>query len=207
MLLDYLALQNAKIEKGNKNFRQFHQICVICNDCIETAKLWAETVGAGPFTVALHKETSNLIYKGVHYGNSWLMHGANGHWGPIQIEIMQSANDCPARHFDPLPRLGKLHHVNYVVSDIEKETARLEALGFPVIWEASTISMPIRMFDAGDFLLEVYQYLDATEQGYRGMSERHENWDGTNPIGGYYDCAQGKMISEEEALKVLGKSK
>lgn len=191
---------NKKIELGNKNYRDFHQMCFLVEDCEEASKLWAEVMGAGPFAVVHYKDTLNLKYKGEEM--DWIMHGANGQWGPVQIELMQTVNDCPAVHYKPQPGLGKLHHINWVCEDLEAETKRLEALGYPMVWEASAgDNMLIRMFDADKMLgclIEVYQYNESTEQTYAMLRKQHENWDGKNPIACYFDNRIKKIVDKFE---------
>lgn len=43
-----------------------------------------------------------------------------------------------------------------------------------------------------------YQYNASTEQGYAMMRERHENWDGKNPISHYYDNKIKKIVEKFE---------
>lgn len=184
---------------GKFDIRNFHQICFLYENCKDAAKEWAKVMGAGPALISRHIQIEKLTYKGKE--TTWDQDSALVQFGPLQVELMQTDDDSPAVHFKP-GKNGRLHHVNWVVDDLDAETKRLEKLGFPLIWECTTAGdMLIRWFDAEKFLgcvFEVYQTNEVMEMGYSTVKINHERWDGKNPIANVYDMRTYEFVDEED---------
>lgn len=178
-----------------------HQICFLNGqDCKKTARQWAELFGAGPWLVSRNTPIQNLKYMGKP--TDWLQDSALGQFGGLQVELMQTCDDSPAVHYTPGP-IGKQHHINWFVDDIEVETKRLAALGNKVVWDCTCGDdhMPIKMFDADKnmgCLFEIYQRYPGIESTYDMISNAHRNWDGESAIMMVFDNNIGTPIQEAD---------
>jgi hypothetical protein len=92
-----------------------------------------ETFGAifGPFTT-LESALEGCSYRGRKADVS--MRIGFGRSGPLEIELIQPVSG-ESPHFELLEKYGEgVHHVRFRVDDLAEPRAKLEALGFEVIW-------------------------------------------------------------------------
>ena len=107
------------------------QIAYAVPDAKVAAVEWARRYGAGPFVLQQHIQLKDVIYRG---NPSQFDHSsAFGQWGEIMVELMQDHNTGPSvvRDMYAVGEAG-LHHVSFMVDDLDAATERLVEAGFPV---------------------------------------------------------------------------
>lgn len=187
-------------KKGNYDIKDIRQICFLYENCKKAARDWAALMGAGPWMVSRNTPIENLEYMGKPC--DWLQDSALGQFPPLQVELMETCDDSPAVHYQPGPN-GRIHHMNWFVDDLDAETERLAALGFPKVWSCccGPDKMRMAMYDGGKFcncLFEVYEYNPNIGATYDRIAQRHEDWDGQDPIFAVYDNATGQIVQEDD---------
>ena len=110
---------------------KFHHICVIVKDMKQAVEYY-EALGIGPF------ESSNLVHidrklygKPTPTGVKFIVKATN--LGPIGIELIQPVSgDTPQKKF--LESRGEgIHHIAFIVNDIEEAISIMVEAGFKVI--------------------------------------------------------------------------
>ena len=93
------------------------QLAFVPSDFDGTLKYWIQTTGAGPFYLLPHLPADGLQYRSEVVRPDLSV--AIGHWGDLQIEIIQQHNDAPSPFHDwRQSGTEGLHHVCVAVDDI-----------------------------------------------------------------------------------------
>lgn len=175
--------------------RPIIQICWVVDNMEQAALRWVDIMGAGPFFLMpqMHKEVK-VIYRGkpTTLDQSF----AIGQWGPIQVELIEQHCNSPVGFRDMFAP-GQIQHVTWMVDDLEAETRRLEAMGFPKVLSVSGIIpgspgslMRANMFDAKAVLgiiIEVYEKNDLITLLYSKVAQAAKDWKGENPIRQFHE--------------------
>ena len=164
-----------------------HHVGYWVEDLDEAVDRAAHTLGVGPFLVHPHVrfESFTLADGTAVTDPEYFDHSAAfAAWGPVVLELGQVHTAHP--HIAAQYRLGAgdVGHVSWVVDDLAAETARLEAIGCPLIHTASLGAVnvawhsggamfphPIEVHLAGAPILAMHGRLSALAAG----------WDGTRP--------------------------
>jgi Glyoxalase/Bleomycin resistance protein/Dioxygenase superfamily len=154
-------------------------------DYRSAAENWLKLAGVGPFFVQEHVPMHNVIYRGKQttYDHSI----AIGWWGGVEIELMQQHCTNPSHMRDVVPNGGYgFVSVSWFAPDLDAETRRLEALGFPLYWSGEFGSgMSARWFDARHVLgaaIEVFPEHEMMRQGFSRLERIAKAWNGDRPI-------------------------
>lgn len=153
------------------------QIAYAVTDLEEAAASMALRLGAGPFFVRHHPPFPSVDGAG---REGTLRHSsAYGQWGDVQVELVTIHG--------PSPLAGSgLHHVAWFVDALDEEIERLDALGWPLVLEASTESgIRFAFCDArGDLghLVEVYEPVPGLVDLYAEVAAASKGWDGSAPV-------------------------
>jgi hypothetical protein len=151
-----------------------------------SAAAWSAAVGAGPF-FALGDEP--LVLGGVtHRGEParWSHSTSVGQWGRVQIELTEQHSAWPDSLGEQLGvgRYG-LHHTAWLVDDMDVESRRLEALGFPQIMRATLAGQEFRFHDAVATLgyrIEIYRALPPVPGVFTAVQHAAQRWDGRDAL-------------------------
>ncbi|QBQ97173.1 VOC family protein [Paraburkholderia pallida] len=163
-------------------FGTIDQIGYLVSDLDQSIERWLTQLGVGPWMVF-----RNVTLQG-HYLNQPVtvtMNVGLAYQGDTQIELIQATNNSasPYRDAQGQPILG-MHHVAWVVDDIDAAIKLMTVDGLQMVFEASNPATRVAYFE------------DASEPGVRyevihgaGMREMIQqgiaaarDWDGTNPI-------------------------
>jgi methylmalonyl-CoA/ethylmalonyl-CoA epimerase len=163
------------------------QICWVVDSIEVAVPRWIEATGAGPFFLAAHIPFEDLTYRGKP--SQLDQSSAIGQWGGVQVELFEQHCDNPSGARDMYPR-GEtgLQHMTWFADDLDLETARLEALGFPVVMTGRLPSMGrmrLAWFDARALLgvmIEVYEESDLMRRLYSKVARAAQGWDGSDPL-------------------------
>ena len=169
-----------------------HHVGYWVDDLDEAVDRAVRTLGVGPFLVHPHVRFARFtladgteVTDPDHFDHT----AAFAAWGPVVLELAQVHTVHPdlaaAYGLTRPPAAHQLGHVSWVVEDLDAETARLEALGCPLIHTANlgAVSVawhhggplfphPIEVHLAGAPILGMHARLTALAQG----------WDGTRPL-------------------------
>jgi catechol 2,3-dioxygenase-like lactoylglutathione lyase family enzyme len=160
------------------------QIAYYVEDLEKAALAHSALFGSGPFvymdplTLSSDGTKDTVIYKGQEVKIEKQM--AYGHYGDLQIELIQVLSDGP----DPYKDMGHygLHHCCIWVDDFEAAIKDFQDAGFEVgIQFISGGGMPVAFIDCtkewGHFV-----EINPPIEGFWSMTKQMaDNWDGTNP--------------------------
>ena len=160
------------------------QIAYAVPDARIAAQHWVTRFGAGPFFLRSHIPVSDVMYRGrpARFDHS----SAYGQWGNIMVELVQDHDTAPSvvRERYAADESG-LHHLAFLVDDLDIATTHLGTLGFDVAMTARSSTTRFYFVDAVDELghmIELYQRSDHLLQFYAMVREAACDWDGTDPV-------------------------
>jgi methylmalonyl-CoA/ethylmalonyl-CoA epimerase len=143
---------------------------------------WRERHGIGPWTVF-----RNVRLDGHHLGEpvTVAMDVGLAYRGDVQIELIHVTNEArsPYRDADGQPLVG-LHHVAWVVDDLDAALARLTSRGLRVVFEARNPATRVAYLDDIDdpgMRIEVIEGTGMRDMIARGIAEARA-WDGADPV-------------------------
>ena len=160
------------------------QIAYAVPDAGEAALRWVAEFGAGPFFLRPHIPVSDVIYRGrpARFDHS----SAYGQWGDIMVELVQDHNTAPSvvRERYASDESG-LHHLAFIVDDLDATTTQLGGLGFDVAMTARSSTTRFHFVDAVGVLghmIELYQRSDHLRRFYATVRDAAFDWDGSDPV-------------------------
>jgi hypothetical protein len=160
------------------------QIAYAVPDARDAALRWVSDFGAGPFFLRSHIPVSDVVYRGrtTRFDHS----SAYGQWGHIMVELVQDHGTAPSvvRERYAADESG-LHHLAFIVDDLDIATTDLGRLGFGLAMTARSSTTWFHFVDAVDELghmIELYQRSDHLLQFYAMVRDSALNWDGRDPI-------------------------
>ena len=160
------------------------QIAYAVPDARAAALRWATEFGAGPFFLRSHISVSDVIYRGrpAPFDHS----SAFGQWGDIMVELVQDHGTAPSvvRELYAAGESG-LHHLAFVVNDLDVATTDLSILGYDLAMTACSSTTRFHFVDAvADLghMIELYQRTDHLNQFYAMVRDAAVDWDGNDPV-------------------------
>jgi len=123
----------------NSPFGKMHHVGVIVRD-IDKAIVHLESLGMGPFEGMGGSKWFEITFKGELHGKpeEWKVKISNAQMGDVQLELLEPSGGKSALQ-ESLDATGEgLHHVGYLVDDLNSEIARGLRRGLKV-W---TVSKP-----------------------------------------------------------------
>ena len=126
--------------------RRLFQQAWFVTDIDAAAQAWADTLGAGPFTMVRHHETEQFSYRGqpIEADVSY----AFGYLGDTMIQLIQQHDDKPSIYRD-MYAAGEegYHHIAYLVSDFAAERQRWLDMGYELATELYADEVNAAYFD------------------------------------------------------------
>lgn len=145
----------------------------------ESAKLFADLLGAGPFYDMGVNPPKEILYRGKPGENNTRC--ALGHFNNVQLELIEGTDDSPDVYKDA--GYYGLHHVCIWSDDVESVIADFEKKGFEVAMDMTSGSgLRVVYFDCRDALGTFVEVNAPLTQLYEGIKAMHEHWDGTRPL-------------------------
>ena len=160
------------------------QVAYAVPDVDAAARRWSADFGAGPFFVRRHIALTDVVYRGSPgvFDHS----SAYGQWGAVMVELVQDHGTEPSVVRDRYAaHESGLHHLAFLVPDLDAATAHLAALGFELAMSARTSSTRFHFVDAVarlGHLIELYERSDRLSDFYRFVREASVGWTGDNPV-------------------------
>jgi hypothetical protein len=160
------------------------QMAYAVGDVHLAAQQWVTQFGAGPFFVRPHIPVSDVVYRGqpAVFDHS----SAYGQWGEIMVELVQDHGTAPSvvrERFGPAE--SGLHHVAFMVDDLDQATAHCFELGFDLAMSARSSSTRFHFIDAVarlGHMIELYQRSDRLVGFYAMVRDAAQGWDGVDPL-------------------------
>jgi catechol 2,3-dioxygenase-like lactoylglutathione lyase family enzyme len=161
------------------------QIAYAVPDAVEAAHRWARQHGAGPFFVRPHIAVTDVVHRG--QPSSFDHTSAYGQWGSIMVELVQDHSTGPSPVRDRYgPAESGLHHLAFVVDDLDASTAALAEIGHELVTSASTAGgVRFHFLDATathGHLFELYEPVERLLGFYRRVADAAVGWDGRDPV-------------------------
>ncbi|WP_107314847.1 VOC family protein [Burkholderia metallica] len=158
------------------------QIGYVVADLERSIARWRERHDVGPWTVF-----RNVRVDGHHLGNpvTVTMDVGLAYRGDLQIELIHVTNDTPSPYRDAhgQPLVG-LHHVAWVVDDLDAALARLTSRGLRVVFDARNAATRVAYLDDADdpgVRVEVIEGAGMRDMIAHGIAEACA-WDGADPV-------------------------
>lgn len=161
------------------------QIAYAVPDVEEFARRWAESTGAGPFFVRHHIEVVDVTYRG--RAATFDHTSAYGQWGSIMLELVHVHTPGPNVVTDVIGDSPTgLHHLAFLVDDLDAATEHLDEHGHPLAMTARTGNgTEFRFVDASRALghmIELYVDSDRLRAFYAMVADAARDWDGGDPV-------------------------
>ena len=144
---------------------------------------WTRTYGAGPFYVLSEMPFDELEFMGEPF--EWNHVAAYGNCGPIGVELQTFEFPTPIPELEK--RLGGPHHLNhicYLSDDTTAESARLEALGYPMFLYGRMGDDRFYWHDVPHLghSIELHATVPAITGFIQCADRMARSWDGSDPI-------------------------
>jgi hypothetical protein len=156
------------------------QIAYAVPDVDAAAARWAVDFGAGPFFIRRHIESHDVVYRGASavFDHS----SAYGQWGSVMVELMQDHGTGPSIVRERYgPNDTGLHHMAFVVPNLDAATAHLASLGLELAMSARSTNTRYRFVDTLATLghmLELYERSDRLASFYAVVRDAAVGWTG-----------------------------
>jgi hypothetical protein len=174
------------LEVNNQDRNAFQSAWVV-DDIYETANLWAEKTGIGPFFVAEYGEGAliDTLYRGAP--STLTMKTALAQAGKMQIELIQPTGDMPSAYRDTVP-MGRtaFHHIALWSSDVEAGIAGYEEKGFEVATRGNAAGIvQFAYIDTSavfGHMIELVEKNDIIQGIFDSVATAAIGWDGSEPV-------------------------
>lgn len=158
------------------------QIGILTDDLDRAVKDWTNRFGVGPWMVF-----KNVLMEGTYRGKPTrvTIDVALGYRGDTQIEFIKATNNAasPYRDADLNPLMG-MHHVAWLVEDLDAVTKEMEAGGLVRVFFAQNAAVRVGYFEDPAQKGMLYEIIEG--QGQREMIRdgiaASKNWDGENAV-------------------------
>ncbi|UQX87414.1 VOC family protein [Jatrophihabitans telluris] len=166
--------------------RPLHHIGYWVSDLDTAVEHAVRTLGVGPFLVDRHvRFASFTLADGTEIADpAYLDHtAAFAAWGPIVLELAQVHSVHPELAAAYRIRTGDVGHVSWVVEDLPAESARLQALGCPLIHTANLGQVNVAWHDGGSLFphpIEVHRAGAPILGMHARLSALADGWDGAD---------------------------
>jgi catechol 2,3-dioxygenase-like lactoylglutathione lyase family enzyme len=161
------------------------QIAYVVDDVWEAADRFAARFGGGPFFVNEHIPVTDVVHRG--RPGSFDHSSAYGQWGTVMVELVVQHDDRPSAVRDMYaPGEGGLHHLAYIVPDLDETARRLTEQGYPQAQIATAgggtrFAFHDATTDLGH-MLELYEPRPGLLAFYAMVAEAAQGWDGSDPV-------------------------
>lgn len=161
------------------------QIAYAVPDAMAAAERWARDFGAGPFFVRPHIEVVEVVHRG--QPSTFDHTSAYGQWGSIMVELVEDhGRDATAVRDMYAPDESGLHHLAFLVADLDRAVRALLDLGHELAMSARTPGgVSFHFVDAvatHGHMFELYEPVERLTGFYRMVADAADGWDGADPV-------------------------
>ena len=161
------------------------QIAYAVPDAVAAAEAWTRDFGAGPFYVRPHIELVEVVYRG--RPGSFDHTSAYGQWGSLMVELVEDHGgaDSPIRDAFAPGETG-LHHLAFIVDDLQETVKALVAAGHEIAMSARTTNgTEFHFVDTRrthGHMVELYERSDRLRDFYARIADAATGWTGEDPL-------------------------
>jgi len=161
------------------------QTAFITDDMEASMSEFTRTLGAGPWFLRERGVFPNQVFRGTP--STTALSIALGYAGDMQIELIRQLDDSPSVYREWAERRGYgLHHYGIACSNYPEALEHYRRLGFSLVYEAEVVhGARVGYFDTCDRLpamIEVIEYLPATQAMFETFRASACEWDGRDPV-------------------------
>jgi len=160
------------------------QIAYAVQNAVEAAESWASTFGAGPFFVRPHIPLVDVVHRGrpATFDHT----SAYGQWGSVMVELVEDHGTESAIRDMYQPGQSGLHHLAFLVDDLDRVVKEMLDLGYELAQSARTIGgTAFHFIDAvatHGHMFELYERGPRVLDFYARIADAAVGWDGAAPI-------------------------
>lgn len=162
-------------------FGQVEQIGYVVADLDAAVAHWSGQLGLGPWTVFRNTRLEGS-YRGVP--TRVLMDVALAYQGNLQIELIHVRSDTPSPYAQDGRVLAGIHHIAWIVDDLDHAVAAAEARGLRPAFSASNDAVRVAYLESPGEAGVLYELIEGA--GMREMIAvgvaATAAWDGRDPI-------------------------
>jgi catechol 2,3-dioxygenase-like lactoylglutathione lyase family enzyme len=167
---------------------RLHHVGYWVDDLEQAVHRAIETLAIGPFLVHDHVSFQSFTWADgtsvtdpAHFDHS----AAFAAWGPMVLELAEvhTADEDIAAAYGI--KAGGVSHVSWIVDDLDAESARLQALGCPLIHTASLGAVNVAWHDGGPLFphpIEVHLAGAPILGMHARLAALADGWDGSEPM-------------------------
>jgi len=161
------------------------QTAFVSADIRTTMAEMTRAMKVGPWFLREHGVFADQFYRGQPATTALSI--AMGYAGDMLFEIIQQLDDSPSVYRDVVAQRGfGMHHFGVASDDFEATCAHYTAESFEEVYVAEVANgARVAYFDTFGRLpamIEVIEYLPATQAMFASFKAAAENWDGTDPV-------------------------
>jgi len=167
---------------ANAMFGAVDQLGFVVADLDRSLASRMRALGLGPWTV-FREVTLNGRYRG--QPTRVIIDVALAYQGEVQIELIQPVGDAPSpyRGTNGAPLCG-IHHMAWIVEDLDVAVANATARGLSMVFEASNPATRVAYLEAESDPGVLYEFIEGAgmrEMVAAGIAAARR-WDGSDPI-------------------------
>ena len=160
--------------------RAIDQIGYVTPDLDAAVASWREALGVGPWTIFRNVRLEG-VYRGV--ATTVGIDVALGYRGGVQIELIEPTDNAPSPYRSDDGRvLEGVHHVAWLVDDLDAEAARFARAGLAPLFRAGNAASEVAYFSPTPGV--IWEAIAGT--GMRAMIDAGiaaaAAWDGNDPV-------------------------
>jgi hypothetical protein len=161
------------------------QIAYAVPDAEAAAKAWVRDFGAGPFFVRSHIALVDVIHRG--RPGTFDHTSAYGQWGSLMVELVvdHGHDGSPIRDVYAPGETG-LHHLAFVVDDLDETIKTLVASGHEIAMSARTTGGTefhfVDTMATHGHMLELYERSKRLRDFYAMIASAARDWNGADPV-------------------------
>lgn len=158
------------------------QIGMVVDDLDASIARWISTMGVGPWTV-FRNVTLNGTYRGED--TVVVMDVGLSYQNDTQIELIHVTNGARSPYLDAAGKpLAGLHHLAWMVDDLDQAVATTQANGLRVVFRAENPGTRVAYLEAEGERGILFEFIEsaATRQLVQDGIKATRQWDGSNPV-------------------------
>lgn len=158
------------------------QIGIVVEDVEQGIQTWMDRLGVGPWTLFRGAGVTGHC-RGEATAVTFDV--AMGYQGETQIELMQITNDAPSPYRDASGNLlFGMHHVAWVVDNLEAAMAQAAADGMKLVFRAGSPGTEVAYFEMDGQPGMMFEFIESavTRELMDNGIAATRTWDGTDPI-------------------------
>lgn len=166
---------------GHASMGPIDQIGYVVANLDTSIARWTRRTGLAPWTVFRNSRLEGM-YRGSSTGV--ILDVALAYQGGVQIELIEVRSDTPSPYAQSGRLLTGIHHVAWVVDDLDRSITAAEERGLVAVFTAANAAVRVAYLESPGEQGVLYELIEG--QGMREMIAAgvaaSAQWDGTDPV-------------------------